>query len=69
MSGMVRVPNNGDHVAHLALFLRAEVESLDYSVHVYREILAKQERKLADAQRRLAEVEAECAKRAGASSL
>lgn len=43
----------------LAEFQRAEIESLEHSVEVYRGLLAKYERELAEARRRLERTERE----------
>lgn len=43
----------------LAENLRAEIASLEHSVEIYRGLLAKYERELADARRRLGQTERE----------
>lgn len=43
----------------LAEYLRAEIESLEHSVEVYRGLLVKYERELAEARRRLERTERE----------
>lgn len=50
---MILLPDNENTAHHLAIFLRAEVESLEHSVEIYAGLLAKYERKLAEARRRL----------------
>lgn len=52
-----------DFRERLAEYLRAEIESLEHSVEVYRGLLAKYERELADARERLAWIERKQAER------
>lgn len=56
MSGMIRLPVGNTPERVLAI-QRAEVAILEHSVETYRILLAKYERKLADARTRLARSE------------
>jgi len=50
---VIMLPDNGNTCAHLIEMQRAEVASLENSVEIYTGLLAKYERKLAEARRRL----------------
>lgn len=54
---MILLPDNENTCAHLIEMQRAEVASLENSVEIYTGLLAKYERKLAEARRRLATTE------------
>ncbi|RCX22914.1 hypothetical protein DFP94_101503 [Fontibacillus phaseoli] len=54
---MILLPDNGNTCAHLIVMQRVEVASLENSVEIYAGLLAKYERKLAEARRRLAKSE------------
>lgn len=54
---MILLPDNENTAHHLAIFLRAEVESYERGVAVHSALLADYERKLADARDRLARSE------------
>ncbi|MMZ69564.1 hypothetical protein D1872_324270 [compost metagenome] len=54
---MILLPDNENTAQHIAIFQRAEVESLERGIAVHGELLAKYERELADARERLARTE------------